>query len=121
MRVFDWGSQSTPSRTIFPPAAGQKNLSNCDLNYKTRAGLLVLLVQISKGATAMIGPLRTRKARALVIASSLAGAAVLLIVIAAPKPISVAALGSEWQCSKTAFVLTTCRQAEPMLASSVTQ
>jgi hypothetical protein len=69
----------------------------------------------------MIGPMWTRKARALVIANSLAGAAVLLIAMAAPQPVSVAALGSEWQCSKTAFVLTTCRQAEPMLASGVTQ
>ncbi|WMT71095.1 hypothetical protein [Bradyrhizobium sp. Ash2021] len=34
----------------------------------------------------MIGPMWTRKARALVIANSLAGAAVLLIAMAAPSP-----------------------------------
>ena len=49
------------------------------------------------------------KARALVLATSLAGAAVLLAM--APLPVSNAALGSEWSCSKRAFVLTTCRQA----------
>ena len=58
----------------------------------------------------MMGSLWTRKARMLVIANLLAGAAVLL-AMAAPHPVSSAALGSEWQCSKAAFVLTTCRQA----------
>ena len=70
----------------------------------------------------MIGPMWTRKTRALVIATfTLASAAVLLIAMAAPQPMSVATLGSEWQCSKTAFVLTTCRHAEPMRVSGVTQ
>jgi hypothetical protein len=57
----------------------------------------------------MMGSVWTRKARMLVIANLLAVAAVLLAV-AAPRPVSSAALGSEWQCSKAAFVLTTCRQ-----------
>jgi hypothetical protein len=57
----------------------------------------------------MIGTMWTDKARALVIAISLAGAAVLL-AMAAPLPVSNAALGSEWHCSKAVFVLTTCRQ-----------
>lgn len=60
----------------------------------------------------------THKVRALVIVNALVGAAVLL-AMAAPHPVSSVALGSEWQCSKSAFVLTTCRQAEPMLASDV--
>ncbi|WFU44187.1 hypothetical protein QA640_18080 [Bradyrhizobium sp. CB82] len=51
----------------------------------------------------------SRNARTLVIVNSLAGAA-LLLAMAAPQPVSNAALGNEWQCSKTAFVLTTCRQ-----------
>ena len=58
----------------------------------------------------MIGTMWTGKARALVLAVSLAGAAVLL-AMAAPVSISNAALGSEWRCSKAAFILTTCRQA----------
>ncbi|MGX9431992.1 MULTISPECIES: hypothetical protein [Bradyrhizobium] len=70
----------------------------------------------------MLGPMWIRKTRALVIATfTLAGAAVLLIAMAAPQPTSVAALGSEWQCTKTVFVLTTCRPAEPMRVSGVTQ
>lgn len=52
----------------------------------------------------------TRKARVLVIASLLAVGAVLL-AMAAPRHVSSVALGGEWQCSKAAFVLTTCRQA----------
>ncbi|MGY4479619.1 hypothetical protein [Bradyrhizobium sp. USDA 3364] len=53
------------------------------------------------------------KAGRLVIATSLACAVVVLAVIAAPRPVSSAALGSEWQCSKAALVLTTCRHADP--------
>lgn len=51
----------------------------------------------------------SRNARTLVIVNSLAGAAVLL-AMAAPQPVSSGALGSEWHCSTTALVLTTCRQ-----------
>ena len=57
----------------------------------------------------MIRTIWTGKARALVITISLAGAAVLLAT-AAPLPVSNAPLGSDWHCSKAAFVLTTCRQ-----------
>ena len=57
----------------------------------------------------MVGSVWTRKARMLVIVNLLAGAAVLL-AMAAPHPVSSIALGSEWQCSKAAFVLTTCHQ-----------
>lgn len=53
------------------------------------------------------------KAGRLVIATSLAGLVAVLAIVAAPRPVSSAALGSEWQCSKAAFVLTTCRQADP--------
>lgn len=62
----------------------------------------------------------SRKARTLVIVNSLAGAALLLVMLA-PHSTSSAALGGEWQCSKTAFVVTTCRLAEPAFASGVTQ
>lgn len=55
----------------------------------------------------MISPTWTRKARKLVIANLLIGAAALL-GLAAYEPVSSAALGNEWQCSKAAFVVTTC-------------
>ncbi|QOZ34025.1 hypothetical protein XH92_22135 [Bradyrhizobium sp. CCBAU 53421] len=67
--------------------------------------------------TADLGPrFRHRfasKAGRLVIVASLACIVVVLAIVAAPRPVSSAALGSEWQCSKAAFVLTTCRQTEP--------
>ncbi|MBR0797577.1 hypothetical protein JQ615_19500 [Bradyrhizobium jicamae] len=48
--------------------------------------------------------------RVLLIAGSLAaGACFCWLAVAGPAPVANAALGSDWQCSKTAFVLTTCR------------
>ena len=45
------------------------------------------------------------------------------VALTRPKPIDSAVLGSEWQCHKTAFVITTCalrtqRQAEPALETT---
>lgn len=55
----------------------------------------------------MEGTPSTGKRRALVIATfALACAAFLWM--AAPKSVSSSNLGSNWQCNKTAFVLTTC-------------
>ena len=45
------------------------------------------------------------KALAILAVAALAGGAVALT---RPKPIDSAVLGSEWQCHKTAFVITTC-------------
>jgi hypothetical protein len=56
----------------------------------------------------MINPAWTRKARKLVIANLLIGAAALL-GLTAYEPVSTAALGREWQCSRAAFVVTMCR------------
>lgn len=42
-----------------------------------------------------------------------------LVVLGRPKPIESSVLGAEWQCSRTAFVLTSCaprvQQASPGL------
>ena len=56
-------------------------------------------------------------ALAMLVIAALAGVAVALT---RPKPIDNAVLGSEWQCHKTAFVITTCAlrtqsQAAPAL------
>jgi hypothetical protein len=58
----------------------------------------------------MAGPQWSSKRRALVIATfTLAFAAFLRV--AAPQLVPTAELlGSNWQCTKTAFVLTTCTQ-----------
>jgi hypothetical protein len=60
------------------------------------------------------------KALAILAIAALAGVAVALT---RPKPIDSAVLGSEWQCHKTAFVITTCalrtqRQAVPALETA---
>ena len=60
------------------------------------------------------------KALAILAVAALAGVAVALT---RPKSIDSAVLGSEWQCHKTAFVITTCelrtqRQAVPALETT---
>ena len=62
------------------------------------------------------------KALAILAVAALAGVAVALT---RSKSIDSAVLGSEWQCHKTAFVITTCalrtqRQAVPALDNLVT-
>jgi hypothetical protein len=54
----------------------------------------------------------------LVVMFLAAVCAVLLTVASAPKEVTVAALGSDWQCSRTALVVTTCtraHRAQPMM------
>jgi hypothetical protein len=49
-----------------------------------------------------------RRKLALMAAVLTVAAAFLSIALASPKPFSNAALGNEWQCVTTAFVVTTC-------------
>ncbi|QIG92085.1 hypothetical protein [Bradyrhizobium sp. 6(2017)] len=60
----------------------------------------------------MMNSVWMRKARFAATAISLS-CVVVLLAMAAPHSVSINALGSEWQCSKTGFVLTTCRQLPP--------
>jgi hypothetical protein len=60
------------------------------------------------------------KALAITLAlAAIAGAAVLL---ARPQPIESAVLGADWECTRTAFVLTSCapraREAIPAVETS---
>ena len=57
----------------------------------------------------MAGTQWTSKRRALVISTFVLAFAAFLWV-AAPQLVPTAELGSDWQCTKTAFVLTTCTQ-----------
>lgn len=71
----------------------------------------------------MIGILRARRQRGGTIATVALGCALALLSIQLmrPKPLSIAGLGVEWQCSKTAGILTICtksRQAGPAFDSS---
>ena len=48
-------------------------------------------------------------------------AAFLLVALAYPEPISSAALGPEWRCTRTAFIWTSCsrtRLAEPVVQNA---
>ncbi len=63
----------------------------------------------------MTGTSGTRKTLALFVALvTLAGAVAFLFVsLTRPVPVASASLGAEWQCHKTAFILTTCRRTVP--------
>ena len=54
-----------------------------------------------------------------VIGTALAcAAAVLTVGIASPRPVSNAMLGAEWECHRSAGIMTTCRplsHAEPLI------
>jgi hypothetical protein len=64
----------------------------------------------------------TRKLAFVGAAVTLTGAAALLsVALAYPKTISSAALGAEWQCTRTAFVWTSCSRiahTEPVVQSA---
>jgi hypothetical protein len=62
----------------------------------------------------MTGISRTLRKLALIGAAVAlaAAAASVSVVLAYPKPIS-SALGSEWQCTRTAFVWTSCSRIRP--------
>ncbi len=66
----------------------------------------------------MTFPSRNRTAL-LVIGTALACAAVVLTIgIAYPRPVSNPMLGAEWECHRSAAILTTCRRvshAEPSI------
>jgi hypothetical protein len=56
----------------------------------------------------MEGTRRTGKRRALVVTAFVLAYVAFVGMAAAPKSVSSLELGGNWQCSKTAFVLTTC-------------
>ncbi|MGY4624613.1 hypothetical protein [Bradyrhizobium sp. USDA 4486] len=51
--------------------------------------------------------------RALVTVLALAAATGAVVLLARPQPINNAVLGGGWECSQTAFVLTTCAPRTP--------
>jgi hypothetical protein len=57
--------------------------------------------------------------RAVAITIATAALACGVIALAGPRPIESAVLGAEWQCMRTAFVVTTCaprmQQATPAM------
>ncbi len=60
----------------------------------------------------MTQPWWPRDKRVLVVAIFAAACTALLTLATAPKTVTVAELGSDWQCRRAAFVLTTCTRAD---------
>jgi hypothetical protein len=58
----------------------------------------------------MTGPSRNRKALILIAAVLSCAAVALSIGIAYPIPVENRALGAEWQCHRSAGIVTTCRR-----------
>ncbi|MGL9617747.1 hypothetical protein QRQ56_07090 [Bradyrhizobium sp. U531] len=60
--------------------------------------------------------------KALVIACALVAVAGAMLLLGRPQPIESAVLGTDWECTQTAFVLTTCapraQQAIPAVETS---
>jgi hypothetical protein len=57
--------------------------------------------------------------KALAIAVAVAAVAGAALLLARPQPIDSAVLGAEWECTQTAFVLTTCApRATPAVETS---
>ncbi|TQF41752.1 hypothetical protein UNPF46_07380 [Bradyrhizobium sp. UNPF46] len=60
--------------------------------------------------------------KALVIAVAVVTVAGAMLLLARPQPIESAVLGADWECTQTAFVLTTCapraQQAIPAVETS---
>ena len=59
--------------------------------------------------------------RAFAIAFALVAVAGAMLLLARPQPIESAVLGAGWECTQTAFVLTTCAprvQATPAVETS---
>jgi hypothetical protein len=63
----------------------------------------------------LLGSVGSTKTVAAVM--SMSAAALLSLALAYPEPISSSALGPEWQCTRTAFIWTSCSRAR--LAESV--
>jgi hypothetical protein len=82
----------------------------CEIDHNGKVAPLLFCALSRAGATAMAGTQWTNKRRALVISAFTLSFAAFLRV-AAPQLVPTAELlGSNWQCTKTAFVLTTCTQ-----------
>jgi len=57
--------------------------------------------------------------KALAIAVAVVALAGVALLLARPKPIESAVLGADWECTQTAFLLTTCApQATPAVETS---
>ena len=66
-------------------------------------------------------PISRPSLKALAIAFVLVAVAGAMLLLSRPQPIESAVLGADWECTQTAFVLTTCApraQATPAVETS---
>jgi hypothetical protein len=57
----------------------------------------------------MTGSPRNRNAFLVIATAAVCAAVVLTIGVASPKPVSNPMLGAEWECHRSAGILTTCK------------
>ena len=57
--------------------------------------------------------------KALAIAIAVVVVAGAMLLLARPQPIESAVLGADWECTQTAFVLTTCAPRAPQAVPAV--
>ena len=69
----------------------------------------------------MISKLWSRKGVALaaVVVTCACLVALLSFSLASPEPVSSAALGPDWQCSRVVFVLTTCTRVDNVATGAI--
>jgi hypothetical protein len=91
----------------------RKSRMNCDFAHTGIVGPILFCSPV-KRSNHMIQNLWNQKGFALVaaIATVACVAALLSMVLTFPEPVSSAALGPDWQCSRIAFVFTTCTRLQ---------
>jgi len=105
LRINSAGVARTPRS-----ACHAEKAPGCDLDHTKRSAWVVFLAPVEQELTPMTPHVWTRKRLMLSVAivALAAIAAALSIGLAYPEPVSSAALGPDWQCTRLAFVLTTC-------------
>ena len=93
------------------------NLVACDLDHNRIRGAGLVFARMKRGVTAMTGSTSNRKALIL-IAATLSGAVVAAcIALAYPTPVANPTLGADWQCRRSAGIVTTCHRITRVVPS----
>ena len=87
-----------------------RKLVACDPDHNRIYGAGLRSAQINRGVTAMTGSSWNRKVL-IVIAVALSSLAVVVCIgLAYPIPVANPALGANWECHRSAGIVTTCRR-----------
>ena len=74
------------------------------------ANLVYGLFAFQDGVAEMTGPSQSRKSFILVVAALSCATLAVSIGVAYPRPVANSALGADWQCHRSAGILTTCHR-----------